>query len=57
MLQVLRLKKDINGLLVRDEKMWKQQSRALWLHEEDKNTHCFHCHATHRFRRNKIDKL
>lgn len=31
--EVLKLKKDINVLLVKEEKMWKQWSKDLWLHE------------------------
>ena len=37
--------------------MWKQQSRALWLHEGDNNTRYFHSRATHKFRRNGIEDL
>ena len=55
--RVLRLKKEINDLLSREEKMWKQRSRALWLHEGDNNTSYFHSRATHRFRRNRIEAL
>ena len=54
---VLRLKREINDLLSKKEKMWKQRSRALWLHEGDDNTHYFHSQATHRFRQNKIDGM
>ena len=55
--RVLRLKKEINDLLLKEEKMWKQRSRALWLHEGDYNTRCFHSRANHRFRRNRIEAL
>ena len=55
--RVLRLKKEINDLLSKEEKMWKQRSRALWLHEGDTNTRYFHSRATHRFKRNKIEAL
>ena len=55
--KVLRLKKEINDLLSKEEKMWKQRSRALWLHEVDNNTRYFHSRATHRFRRNRIEVL
>ena len=54
---VLKLKREISGLLVKEEKMWKQRSRALWLQEGDKNTRYFHSRATHRYRRNKICEL
>ena len=54
---VLKLKREISDLLRKEEKMWKQRSRALWLHEGDKNTRYFHSRATHRYRRNKICEL
>lgn len=37
--------------------MWKQISRALWLHEGDRNTRYFHSRATHRYQRNRIKAL
>lgn len=49
---VQRLKKEISILLVREEQMWKQRSRALWLKEGDNNTNYFHSRASHQFRRN-----
>lgn len=30
MAKVQRLKFEINGLLIKEEKMWKQRSRAQW---------------------------
>ena len=54
---VHRLKWEINGLLIKDEKMWKQRSRVLWLHEGDQNTKNFHSRASHRYRRNRIKEL
>ena len=54
---VLKLKREISDLLMKEEKMWKQRSRALWLHEDDKNTRYFHSRATHRYRHNKICEL
>ncbi|KAK9984667.1 hypothetical protein SO802_034192 [Lithocarpus litseifolius] len=55
--KVCKLKWEINGLLIKEEKMWKQRSRALWLHEGDQNTQFFHNRASHRYRRNRIDEL
>ena len=40
--RVLRLNKEISKLLVKEEQMWKQQSRSLWLQEGDNNTRYFH---------------
>ena len=55
--RVLRLKKDISTLLMKEEQMWKQRSRSLWLQEGDNNTRYFHSRASHRFKRNQIDSL
>ena len=55
--RVNRLKREINDLLSKEEKMWKQRSRALWLHEGDRNTRYFHSRATHRYGRNRIEAL
>ena len=45
MAKVQRLKFEINGLLIKEEKMWKQRSRAQWWHEGDKNTRYFQSQA------------
>ena len=55
--RVTRLKREINDLLSKEEKMWKQRSRALWLHEGDRNTRYFHSRATHRYWHNRIEAL
>ena len=52
-----RLKYEINGLQLKEEKMWKQRSRALQPHEGDSNTSFFHSRSSNRFKRNKIDIL
>ncbi|XP_050253672.1 uncharacterized protein LOC126699744 [Quercus robur] len=57
MSRVFRLKREINDLLSKEEKMWRQRSRTLWLHEGDGNTRFFHSQATHRYRRNKIEVI
>ena len=38
---VNHLKWEINGLLIKEEKMWKQRSRALWLNEGDQSIKFF----------------
>ena len=42
LVKVQRLKKEISDLLVKEEKLWRQWSQALWLHEGDQNTCYFH---------------
>ncbi|XP_075650090.1 uncharacterized protein LOC142620636 [Castanea sativa] len=54
---VHRLKWEINGLLIKEEKMWKQRSRALWPKEGDQNTKKFHNRASHKYKRNRIEEL
>lgn len=54
---VNQLKWDINGFLIKEQKMWKQRSKALWLQAGDQNTKFFHNRASHRYRRNQIEEL
>ena len=49
-----QLEFDINSLMDKEVKMWKQRSKVAWLKDGDKNTRFFHSKATQRRRRNYI---
>ena len=55
--RIHRLKWEINRLLIKEEKLWKQRSRTLWLCEGDQNTRFFDSHDSHRFLGNQIVEL
>ena len=51
------LRKEINEVLIKEEVMWSQRSRALWMKCGDRNTKFFHAMATQRQRKNRIEGL
>ena len=51
------LEDEINQLLDKEAKMWRQWSKVAWLRDEDRNTRFFHCKATQCRRRNFITRL
>ena len=51
------LQAELNEWLLRNEILWKQKSREVWLMEGDKNSKFFHLSAIIRRRRNSIDAL
>lgn len=51
-----RLKRDWEDMLLQEEIVWKQKSRASWLRFGDKNTRYFHT-TTLISRRNKLEAL
>ena len=52
--EIQRVKKEINEVLMREEIMWNQRSRALWIKWGDRNTRFFHATANQRRRKNSI---
>ena len=52
--EIQRVKKEINEVLMREEIMWNQRSRALWIKWGDRNTCFFHATANQRRRKNSI---
>ena len=56
-LEVERIRKELNQLLEKEEKMWQQRSQVQWLENGDKNTKFFHGIATQRNRQNFIKGL
>ena len=55
--EIQELRKEINECLIKEEVMWNQRSRAIWLKNGDRNTKFFHATATQRRRKNIIDGL
>ena len=54
---VITLRKEVQELLNREEKMWRQRLRTSWLKEGDRNTKYFHSRASHRKRHNSLAVL
>ena len=50
-------KKEINEVMLREEMMWNQRSRALWIKYGDRNTKFFHATANNRQRKNRIEGI
>ena len=55
--EIKRVRDEINEIQVREEMMWSQRSRALWLKWGDRNTKFFHTSASQRRRKNWIAGL
>ncbi|KAL9689138.1 hypothetical protein QQ045_033570 [Rhodiola kirilowii] len=51
------LTEELDYWLAREETMWLQRSRVLWMQQRDKNTKFFHVRASHRRKKNWIEKL
>ena len=55
--RLLELKKEIESLVDKEQRIWLQRSKVLWASQGDRNSKFFHCRATQRKRKNTIQKL
>uniref|UniRef100_A0A2N9FP25 Uncharacterized protein n=1 Tax=Fagus sylvatica TaxID=28930 RepID=A0A2N9FP25_FAGSY len=55
--EVNMLRREVNGLVAKEEVMWRQNSRVTWLREGDLNTSYFHACASQRMKTNSINGL
>ena len=51
---LVKLKQELAGLVVKEEKLWHQRFKTHWMKEGDKNSKYFHHRASQRYRRNRI---
>ena len=56
-MEICKVSKELDELLLKEEMMWRQRSRSLWLREGDKNTKYFQRKASWRRKKNTISKL
>ncbi|KAF5444973.1 hypothetical protein F2P56_034064 [Juglans regia] len=52
-----RAREELQKWMERDEVMWRQRSKALWLKDGDKNSSYFHMKASQRRRKNSLAKI
>ena len=51
------IKKEVNALMDKEEWLWRQRSRTLYLKDRDRNTKFFHRCATQRKQKNSISDI
>ena len=55
--EIQGLKNEVNEMMLTEEMMWNQRSRALWIKCGDRNTKFFHATTNNRQRKNRIEAL
>lgn len=55
--KVVELTQKLEELLCREENLWRQKSREIWLQEGEKNNKIFHSNTIRRRKMNKIEKI
>lgn len=53
----IQAREEVNKWLGREEVMWHQRSKAMWIQVGDQNSSYFHSRASHRKKKNTIKRL